>query len=208
MFVRARAAPALARAFCTAVYKNILSEKLAGGVGLVRLNRPPVNALNHALLTELLAALRAHEQDKEVGAIVLSGSAKAFAAGADIKEMVGRTFSEFKLADPTKSLMILGEVAKCTKPIVAAVDGFVFGGGLELAMQCDIIIASDKAVFGQPEIKVPLPSFPSVTCNVDSCRPVLSAAPVCLLCCKCCCLLLVCLCCSWASSPAAAALSG
>lgn len=132
----------------------VLSEKLPGGVGLLRLNRPPVNALSHALLTDLLAALKEHELDPAIGAIVLTGSPKAFAAGADIKEMAGRTFAEFKRADPSESLMILGDVAKCTKPLVAAVDGYVFGGGAELAMCCDIIIASEKALFGQPEIKL------------------------------------------------------
>jgi len=135
-------------------YKNILTETLEGGVGLVRLNRPPVNALNHELLTELLAALKGYEKDPAVGAIVLTGSSKAFAAGADIKEMAGRTYAEFRQSDPADSLMCLGDVGKCRKPIVAAVDGFVFGGGAELAMCCDIIIASDKALFGQPEIKL------------------------------------------------------
>jgi enoyl-CoA hydratase/carnithine racemase len=154
MFARGFVAPFARYARFASTYKNILSEKLDNGVGLVRLNRPPVNALNHELLTELLVALKEHERDATVGCIVLTGSSKAFAAGADIKEMAGRGFSEFRLSDPADSLMVLGDVAKCRKPIVAAVDGFVFGGGAELAMSCDIIIASEKAVFGQPEIKL------------------------------------------------------
>jgi len=146
------AAAAPARLLST--YRTILSDKMDNGVAVVRLNRPPVNALNHELITELLACLKTHETDPAVGCIVLTGSAKAFAAGADIKEMVNRSFSEFRQSDPLTSGLPIGEVANCRKPIVAAVDGFVLGGGAELAMCCDVIIASDKAVFGQPEIKL------------------------------------------------------
>jgi enoyl-CoA hydratase len=121
-------------------------------VGLVRLNRPrALNALNSALIDELGAALDEFERDKNIGCIVVTGSPKAFAAGADIKEMQAKTYAEAYLDD-----FIAGweRVSRTRKPIIAAVAGFALGGGCELAMMCDIIIAADNAKFGQPEIKL------------------------------------------------------
>ena len=94
------------------------------------------------------------DSDPDVGAMVLTGSPRAFAAGADIKEMSGKTFPSFAAEPTTDNLLGLDVVAGARKPVVAAVSGFAFGGGCELAMMCDIIIASDTAVFGQPEIKL------------------------------------------------------
>jgi enoyl-CoA hydratase len=130
-------------------YENILVETDAG-VGLIRLNRPKaLNALNDALIAELNAALDAFEADAAIGAIVITGSDRAFAAGADIKQMAEGQFSEFYARDPFSNLE---RVPRCRKPIIAAVAGFALGGGCELAMMCDIIIAADTAKFGQPEI--------------------------------------------------------
>jgi len=132
-------------------YKNIKTEKKEN-VALVTLNRPKaLNALCDELITELVDALQKFDKDDSVGAIVLTGSDKAFAAGADIKEMSTKTFAEvygqnmFSSADA---------IPKIRKPIIAAVNGYALGGGCELAMMCDIIIAGDKAQFGQPEIKL------------------------------------------------------
>ncbi|MFS8111305.1 enoyl-CoA hydratase [Rhizobium jaguaris] len=119
-------------------------------VGLIRLNRPQaLNALNSTVLAELKQAYGAFHVDETIGAIVLTGSEKAFAAGADIKEMQPLDF-----ADVYKSDFISGwdEIAKARKPVIAAVSGFALGGGCELAMMCDFIIAADTAKFGQPEI--------------------------------------------------------
>ena len=131
-------------------YENILVET-HGHVGLIKLNRPKaLNALSDALVTELAAAVDAFEADAEIGCIVLTGSERAFAAGADIKEMATRTYMDVYLSDfITKKW---GRVATARKPVIAAVSGFALGGGCELAMMCDIIIASDTAKFGQPEI--------------------------------------------------------
>ena len=132
-------------------YANILVET-HGGVGLIRLNRPQVlNALSAALMEDLNAALEAFEADPAIGAIVLTGSEKAFAAGADIKEMQDKTFAEAFLGD---FISRWENVAKARKPIVAAVAGFALGGGCEIAMMCDFILAADTAKFGQPEIKL------------------------------------------------------
>jgi enoyl-CoA hydratase len=121
-------------------------------VGLVRLNRPQaLNALNAALIDELGAALDAFEGDANIGCIVITGSAKAFAAGADIKEMQSKTYAEAYLDD---FVLSWERVSRTRKPIVAAVAGFALGGGCELAMMCDIVIAADNAKFGQPEIKL------------------------------------------------------
>ena len=130
-------------------YETILVET-RGKVGLVTLNRPKaLNALNSQVLAELLDVMRAFEADARIGAIVLTGSEKAFAAGADIKEMQARTYAEMYLAD-----FFAGweEFARVRKPIIAAVAGYALGGGCELAMMCDFIIAADTAKFGQPEI--------------------------------------------------------
>jgi enoyl-CoA hydratase len=123
-----------------------------GRVGLIRLNRPQaLNALNATLKDELLAAAEAFDADPDIGCIVLTGSDKAFAAGADIKEMAGKAYIDVFNADHTADYERLGRVRK---PIIAAVSGFALGGGCEVAMMCDLIIAADTAKFGQPEIKL------------------------------------------------------
>ena len=131
-------------------YQNILVER-RGAVGVVMLNRPAaLNALNAGLIAELASALDRLEADAAVGAIVLTGNEKAFAAGADVKEMVSKTYPEIYCEDfITRGWERLGQ---CRKPVVAAVAGFALGGGCELAMMCDIVIAADTAKFGQPEI--------------------------------------------------------
>jgi len=130
-------------------YENIIVET-RGRVGLVALNRPKaLNALNGPLINELVAALTAFDSDDGISATVLTGSEKAFAAGADIKEMANLGFAEAYLRDHAAAVARVGEMRK---PIIAAVAGFCLGGGAELAMACDIIIAADTARFGQPEI--------------------------------------------------------
>ncbi len=132
-------------------YETILVEK-KGRVGLVTLNRPQaLNALNDQLIGELNHALDALEADDDIGAIVVTGSEKAFAAGADIKEMQAKSY-----IDAYKSEFIASweRITRCRKPVIAAVSGFALGGGCELAMSCDMIIAADTAKFGQPEIKL------------------------------------------------------
>jgi enoyl-CoA hydratase len=132
-------------------YENIIIET-RGKVGLIRLNRPQaLNALNRALVAELTHALDAFEADTGIGCMVITGSDKAFAAGADIKEMADKTFAEAYLGNFAASW---DRAATVRKPVIAAVAGFALGGGCELAMQCDIIIAADNAKFGQPEIKL------------------------------------------------------
>jgi len=132
-------------------YENILVET-RGAVGLVTLNRPKaLNALNDALIRELGQALDAFDSDDKIGAIVLTGSEKAFAAGADIKEMMSRSYVDVYMSDFIKSWE---RVTLCRKPVIAAVAGFALGGGCELAMMCDTIMASDTAKFGQPEINL------------------------------------------------------
>jgi enoyl-CoA hydratase len=133
-------------------YENILVET-HGRVGLIRLNRPAaLNALCDALVRELGAQLTAFDADKGIGAIVLTGSERAFAAGADIKEMRDQTNPDAMMND------FIGAnweaVLKVKKPVIAAVAGFALGGGCELAMMCDMIIAADTAKFGQPEINL------------------------------------------------------
>jgi len=131
-------------------YQNILVET-RDAVGLITLNRPKaLNALCDALVRELGAALDAFENDDAVGAIVLTGSERAFAAGADIKEMAGKSFVDCYVAD----FITNGweRITTCRKPIIAAVAGFALGGGCEFAMMCDTIIAAESAKFGQPEI--------------------------------------------------------
>jgi len=132
-------------------YQNIIVET-RGKVGLIRLNRPQaLNALNSALVRELSAAVDAFEADAGIGCMVITGSEKAFAAGADIKEMADKSFAEAFLGDFAANW---DRVARARKPVVAAVAGFALGGGCELALQCDLIIAADTAKFGQPEIKL------------------------------------------------------
>jgi enoyl-CoA hydratase len=133
-------------------YENVLVET-KGAVGIVRLNRPQaLNALNAALIADLGAALDAFEADDAIGCVLLTGNEKAFAAGADIKEMQPKSYMDVYLADfITKGWE---RVTTCRKPIVAAVAGFALGGGCEVAMMCDTIIAADTAKFGQPEINL------------------------------------------------------
>jgi enoyl-CoA hydratase len=133
-------------------YHNIIAEK-QGSVGVITLNRPQaMNALNEALVDEMAKALDDFEADDGVGCIVIAGSEKAFAAGADIKEMQSKGFIDAFLDDfITRNWE---RPAKCRKPVVAAVAGYALGGGCELAMMCDFIIAADTAKFGQPEISL------------------------------------------------------
>ena len=132
-------------------YQNIIVET-KGRVGLIRLNRPQaLNALNRALIVELIQAIDGFEADDGIGCMLITGSEKAFAAGADIKEMADKTFIEAYLGNFCADW---DRAAYARKPIVAAVAGFALGGGCELAMHCDLIIAADNAKFGQPEIKL------------------------------------------------------
>src|SRR5438094_6553727 len=133
-------------------YANILVER-RGAVGIVTLNRPQaLNALNAELIAEVGAAFDDLEADPAIGAIVLTGNEKAFAAGADIKEMAEKTYMQAYQED----FITRGweRVAQCRKPVIAAVAGFALGGGCEIAMMCDIVIAADNARFGQPEINL------------------------------------------------------
>jgi enoyl-CoA hydratase len=131
--------------------QTIIVER-RGRVGIVRLNRPQaLNALNATLRNELLGAVEAFDADADVGCILLTGSEKAFAAGADIKEMADQSYIDISRADYTADYERL---ARVRKPVIAAVAGFALGGGCELAMMCDLIIAADNAKFGQPEIKL------------------------------------------------------
>jgi len=132
-------------------YETVVVET-HGRVGLIRLNRPQaLNALNSRLNAELGRAVAGCDADPGIGCILLTGSEKAFAAGADIKEMAGKSAVAAFLSDFTGGW---DAVARARKPVVAAVAGFALGGGCELAMQCDLIIAADSARFGQPEIKL------------------------------------------------------
>ncbi|KAG0292591.1 putative enoyl-CoA hydratase, mitochondrial [Linnemannia gamsii] len=160
---RASAAKPLARAFsaytpaqnavapASPKLEYLLTET-RGRVALVTLHRPKaLNALCNGLFVELNQVLKEFDNNKDIGSIVITGSERAFAAGADIKEMKDRQFIENYVED------FLGhwtQITKIRKPIIAAVNGFALGGGCELAMMCDIIYAGDKAVFGQPEIKL------------------------------------------------------
>jgi len=131
-------------------YQNLLAER-RGAVGIITLNRPvALNALNAALIAELASALDDLEDDPGIGAIVLTGTEKAFAAGADVKEMVSKSYPEIYCED----FITRGweRVGQCRKPVIAAVAGFALGGGCEIAMMCDIVVAADTARFGQPEI--------------------------------------------------------
>ena len=132
-------------------YQNIIVET-KGRVGIIRLNRPQaLNALNKALIDELTKAIETFDADDKIGCLLVTGSEKAFAAGADIKEMADKPFVEAYLGDFVSNW---NAIAQARKPVVAAVAGFALGGGCELAMQSDIVIAADNAKFGQPEIKL------------------------------------------------------
>jgi enoyl-CoA hydratase len=132
-------------------YEHILVET-RDRVGLITLNRPKaLNALNQALLRELDDALAAFDRNEGIGCVVITGNEKAFAAGADILEMSGKTYP----AIYTEDLFVVGDrIARHRLPVIAAVAGFALGGGCEIAMMCDIILAADTAKFGQPEIKL------------------------------------------------------
>ncbi|MDP2810642.1 MAG: enoyl-CoA hydratase [Rhodocyclaceae bacterium] len=133
-------------------YENIIVET-RGKVGLITLNRPKaMNALNDSLIDEIGAALDGFEADANIGCIVITGSEKAFAAGADIGAMAGWDFMDvYKTNYISRNW---DRIPRCRKPIIAAVAGFALGGGCELAMMCDMIYAADTARFGQPEIKL------------------------------------------------------
>ena len=133
-------------------YEFILAET-RDTVGLITLNRPDaLNALSDHLMDEIGQALEGFERDDTIGAIILTGSEKAFAAGADIKGMKDRSYMDVYLGN------FIGrnweQVTQCRKPVIAAVAGYALGGGCELAMMCDFILAADNARFGQPEIKL------------------------------------------------------
>lgn len=133
-------------------YENIIAET-KGKVGVITLNRPKaMNALSSPLMAELTDALDKFEADDNIGAIMLTGSEKAFAAGADIKEMQSKTWP----GTYSEDFITAGweRLTRCRKPVVAAVAGYALGGGCEVAMMCDFIIAADNARFGQPEINL------------------------------------------------------
>ena len=133
-------------------YENIIAST-QGKVGVITLHRPDVlNALNDGLMDDVGAALRTFETDENIGCIVVTGSEKAFAAGADIAAMVNWDYMEvYKTNFITRNWDCIGQ---CRKPVIAAVSGFALGGGCELAMACDMIYAADTAKFGQPEVKL------------------------------------------------------
>jgi enoyl-CoA hydratase len=132
-------------------YEFIVTET-RGRVGLVTLHRPKArNALNNQLLHELMSALEAMDADERVGAIVITGDEAAFAAGADIKEMATKTAAEMLASD---FIACFGRLDRIVKPVIAAVSGWALGGGCEIALACDMIVASETAKFGQPEINI------------------------------------------------------
>ncbi|HEV2954718.1 MAG TPA: enoyl-CoA hydratase [Xanthobacteraceae bacterium] len=132
-------------------YQNILIET-RGKIGIIRLNRPQaLNALNAALIGELTQAVATFEADAGIACMIVTGSEKAFAAGADIKEMADKSYMDAFMGDFAANWDAL---SRARKPTVAAVAGFALGGGCELAMMCDVVIAADTAKFGQPEIKL------------------------------------------------------
>lgn len=133
-------------ALFSTTYQHIITEKRDGNVALVQLNRPKaLNALCYDLFKELNDALQALDKDPEVGAIILTGSEKAFAAGADIKEMRDRTYPDTYMTD---MLTWWDQIAGLKTPLIGAINGYALGGGSELAMMCDILLAGDKAKFG------------------------------------------------------------
>ncbi len=144
------------KAHLSNTYKYILISEIenpkALKVGLIQLNRPEaLNALNNELMQEVVETLESFDKDMEIGCVVLTGSEKAFAAGADIKEMADATAIEMLIRD---QFARWDRIRKIKKPIIAAVSGFALGGGCELAMSCDMIIAAEGAKFGQPEINL------------------------------------------------------
>jgi enoyl-CoA hydratase len=132
-------------------FQTIIVEKKAR-VGLITFNRPEaLNALNSTLISELNTAVDDFDTDQRIGCIVLTGSDRAFAAGADIKEMESRSFVDVTMND---FIAPWERLSRCRKPVIAAVRGFALGGGCEIAMMCDFIVAGETAKFGQPEIKI------------------------------------------------------
>jgi len=132
-------------------YENIITEE-SNGVGMIKLNRPKaLNALNSALIKELMDALDEFERKEGIGAIIITGDDRAFAAGADIKEMSEASAVEMLKQD---NISLFDRILNIKKPIIAAVSGWCLGGGNELAMSCDMIVASETARFGQPEINI------------------------------------------------------
>jgi enoyl-CoA hydratase len=132
-------------------HELILSET-RGGVGLVTLNRPQaMNALNNQLMGELMEALDAFDKEVAIHAMVITGNEKAFAAGADIKEMADKSIQQMMDRDP---IAVFARIRTIRKPVIAAVSGWALGGGCEIAMSCDMIVASETAKFGQPEITI------------------------------------------------------
>lgn len=132
-------------------YEMILTET-RGRVGLITLNRPQaMNALNNRLMRELMDALGSFDNSDSIGAMVITGNEKAFAAGADIKEMAGKSIQQMMDAD---HIAVFGRIRTIRKPVIAAVSGWALGGGCEIALSCDMIVASESARFGQPEINI------------------------------------------------------
>jgi enoyl-CoA hydratase len=132
-------------------YETIVTETPAEGVGLVRLNRPQaLNALNSQLVREVFDALEAFDRDDSIGCMILTGSDEAFAAGADIKQMVEQDAVAMMSDDFTD----WSRLSRISKPVIAAVSGWALGGGCEMAMTCDMIVASETAKFGQPEVSI------------------------------------------------------
>jgi enoyl-CoA hydratase len=132
-------------------YEMILTETRRR-VGLITLNRSKaLNALNNQLMRELMDALEAFDRDESIGAMVITGSEKAFAAGADIKEMADQTIQQIMDRD---HVAVFGRIRTIRKPVIAAVSGWALGGGCEVALSCDMIVASESAKFGQPEITI------------------------------------------------------
>ncbi|MBK9923971.1 MAG: enoyl-CoA hydratase/isomerase family protein [Anaerolineales bacterium] len=132
-------------------YEMILAET-RGRVGLITLNRPQaLNALNNQLMRELMDALDVFDKNDSIGAMVITGNEKAFAAGADIKEMADKSALEMTQSD---HIAVFGRIRTIQKPVIAAVSGWALGGGCEVALSCDMIVASESAKFGQPEINI------------------------------------------------------
>jgi enoyl-CoA hydratase len=132
-------------------YEMILAE-IRGRVGLITLNRPQVmNALNNQLMREAMDALEAFDKNDTIGAMVITGNEKAFAAGADIKEMANKSIHQMM---DTDHIAVFGRIRTIRKPIIAAASGWTLGGGCEIAMSCDMIIASETAKFGLPEVTI------------------------------------------------------
>ena len=132
-------------------YEMILAET-RGRVGLITLNRPQVmNALNNQLMREVMDALEDFDKKDDIGAMVITGNEKAFAAGADIKEMMNKSIQQMM---DTDHIAVFGRIRTIRKPVIAAVSGWALGGGCEIALSCDMVIASESAKFGQPEINI------------------------------------------------------